>query len=49
LSADQIDRIALEDLVVSDGNALVVDDEIRGAGELAAPARKGTEQPVEAS
>ena len=44
----QIDRIALEHLVVGDVDAVIVDDEIAGAGELALAAREAEEQAVEA-
>ena len=37
--ADQVDRIALEHVVVGDVDAVVVDDEIVGLGSGAAPAR----------
>ena len=45
--AQKVDRIAVEHLVVGDVDAVVVDDEIGGAGQLAAAAREGEEQPVE--
>ena len=44
----QVDRIALEHLVVGDVDAVVVDDEVAGAGELALAAREGEEDAVEA-
>ena len=44
----QVDRIALEHLVVGDVDAVVVDDEIAGAGELALAPREAEEDAVEA-
>ena len=44
----QIDRVALEHHVVGDVDAVIVDDEIAGAGKLALAPRKPEEQAVEA-
>jgi hypothetical protein len=44
----KIDRIALEDLVVDDVDAVIVGDEIARAGDLAAAAREGQEDAAEA-
>ena len=46
--AQQIDRVALENLVVGDVDAVVVDDEVGGAGELAPAPREADQEAVEA-
>ena len=45
---DQIDRIALEDAVVGDVDAVIVDDEVGRPGKLAPAPREGQEDAVEA-